>query len=935
VSEADRRATGRRLFVALLLALVAVLAAVLAARGPAVPERVVFTWPPRDLPAGSPTRSWFTPLLLAHHSADEIDVRVPCEAVPSLSGAGDEVTLLATTRDAEQAYGLDVARSADGEIAVRVGREELATFNAAKQTAPCSVRVGFAGSAWRVDRSGSTPLEGTLDYAPRVFGLVTELDLREQTGLNVSIRPVAQDTRPSTRQTALRAASGLLLAAAILLALTTVPRRRFTRPRVGGFAFQDGVVALVVASWWLLAPLQDDDGWVRARQTNSLSSGGFSNYYEHWGANLPLATWLEWLQHFVVAHTTSLAVHRLPAVGALLGSWLVCRWCLVRLTGTAPRRTDSVWWCAALAFAVGAVAFGVTLRPEPFVALLAVGVLACCIAYASAPALDVLIVAAVLCGLAVTVHPSGAVAAAPLLLCVPRLVHDARQRYAITALALAFVVAVGVGWTLNLAFIDSDTATRETSVTLIRGGGGHSGGVFQELVRYGHLADAGASPLRRLFVALLILSVAAFVIGLLRRQSLATRLPSASVALALLILSVTPSKWIWHFGGLIGLCAVSIGFEAHRLARASLSRPARLAVTGSVVAVAVWASLDPNHWGPLDTGALDWSLRAAPFLGGVMLAAGGVLVAGATRVVRRPDLVVLPTVLASLLVVTMLLFAVDAATTDGWTTARQSLGSLVGRDSCGVASSLEVAVPLLDKGRDQGAASGRAVQSRAERSTLLPIALDRRRTSQWFEAPQAPFGVFIGATWNPTDVLVVEWGRHAPDGVRPLRSGAADIGQADEGPDRARRRFVGEGSFPARPSKADRVRFAVRPADGRSRVQLTGPVPFTRTSVADLLSAGTARSLVSPYLFEAMPCARLTRLAYGVAEVPEVLIDWVPIPSLTNFSSPVIGISNILELDRIPVRSSVDRGPVYVYDVRVDSRDAVATPDEESAKEPT
>ncbi len=96
---------------------------------------------------------------------------------------------------------------------------------------------------------------------------------------------------------------------------------------------------LAIVVWWLLAPLHFDDGWVRARELNSLVSGGFSNYYEYEGENLPLATWFEWLQHFLVARTSSLALHRLPMAFFLGAAWLVCRWCLARLVGRGPAGT--------------------------------------------------------------------------------------------------------------------------------------------------------------------------------------------------------------------------------------------------------------------------------------------------------------------------------------------------------------------------------------------------------------------------------------------------------------------------------------------------------------------------------------------------------------------------------------------------------------------
>ena len=106
----------------------------------------------------------------------------------------------------------------------------------------------------------------------------------------------------------------------------------------------------ITAVWWLLAPLQVDDGWVRGRQVNSLVSGGFSNYYDDYGANLPLATWYEWIQHFVMTGTDSLGVHRLFSAVFVVATWFVARWCLVELTGRRPSRSDTTWWVAAAVF---------------------------------------------------------------------------------------------------------------------------------------------------------------------------------------------------------------------------------------------------------------------------------------------------------------------------------------------------------------------------------------------------------------------------------------------------------------------------------------------------------------------------------------------------------------------------------------------------------
>ena len=69
------------------------------------------------------------------------------------------------------------------------------------------------------------------------------------------------------------------------------------------------------------------------------------------------------------------------------------------------------------------------------------------------------------------------------------------------------------------------------------------------------------------------------------------------------------------------------------------------------------------------------------------------------------------------------------------------------------------------------------------------------------------------------------------------------------------------------------------------------------------------KTLSSPYLFEALPCATLPRLEFGVAEPPKLLIDGGP-PPLTIATSPFRGIPNMFTVWKAPV-GSPDGGSPY------------------------
>jgi hypothetical protein len=393
--------------------------------------------------------------------------------------------------------------------------------------------------------------------------------------------------------------------------------------------------------------------------------------------------------------------------------------------------------------------------------------------------------------------------------------------------------------------------------------------------------------------------------------------------LSLVLLSVTPSKWIWHFGAFVGVAAVAAGFETEALSR--VSGRSRATAATAVLVVAIAAGIEANHWGPLDVGRLDWSVTPSWYVLAALVAFAGVVVAGQLGVVRQSARIVLPATLASMIAVTVVTFAADATATDGWTAGRQAAGSLVGRDGCGVASDLVVATPAGEPlSRVTDLSGARQVSSiGVDRRDRQPVQLDRTGSTPWYTIGREPIGVFVGGSPSPEERLIVHWGRATGSGVLELRTGIADLREATEGPDRARWRFLAESTFPARPVTADRVRFRPTSPNPASNPDVSTPTGALSQPLAQLVGRKD-RTLVSPFLFEAMPCATLPSLAYGVAERPHLLVDWVPVPSLTNPTSPWAGLSEVFDLERMQVKSPVDRGPIFVYTVRVDPRDAVA-----------
>ena len=858
----------------LILGSVAVVAAALAAGGPAVRERVVYSWPPGELPAATPTRSWLSPLLLARHSAADLDARVPCGREKALASARDTLVLLATARDPVSAHALVISRSKRrAETVVRVGNETLARLPSGESG--CSLRVHVAGHDWSVANGREVVASGALTQLVGVTGLFTQLELRDRPALRVDVRPYPQDTRPSSWQTALRIASALCIAAAVLvLAAERFPRRPRLRTKTLHVALQDLAVAASVAVYWVLAPLQDDDGWVRARQTNSLLSGGFSSYYQHLGVNLPLITWYEWVQRFAVAHTGSLVLNRLPSIVLLAATWLLIRACLRRLLGRAPSRRDVAWWAAAATFVLGGVAFGITLRPELPIAFLAMGVLACGIRYVRAPGPLPLLAAVLISGAAITIHHSGAVAASALLVCLPRIYADTRRRIGASRLELLGIVVTGLAWTALLGFLDSDLGDRRQSIEIIRVTDPSSAeSPLHELVRYGRLLDLGGTPIRREFVALFLLVVAAASLDRFWRRDLLEKLPTASVTLSLVLLTLSTSKWIWHFGTLVGLCAVALAVEIDRLSAGRQSAVVRRVAALVLLAGGLAAARGSFQWTGFDTGTSpDWN--SVPYVPILLATAAAALLLdygrrGRRTALARPELAMFFAVIVALIGTTTVALAVEAARTPG-TAARQALSSLLGRQTCGMATG--VRVPDPGSLRPLARAGG------------LPQTADAKRTGDgeqraeppfpWFRLPRRPIGLVVGGGLLAGQEPVVTWGRATPSGVRPLTSGIVSAGAVAPGFASPRHVLVGESTLPPRPVGADVVRVGRNPRDPTASTSPIGElVSFDWVSLEQLMLADHSRALVSPYLFEGFPCATLPPLRYGVAGVPDLLVE--------------------------------------------------------------
>jgi Mycobacterial cell wall arabinan synthesis protein/Arabinosyltransferase concanavalin like domain len=942
----------RRSKQALGLAALALGCALIGALGPSESVRSTYSWPPADLPAGEPERLWYSPLLLARHEPESISVRIPCEPPPALGGADAPTTVLATTAEPAAQGGLAVTRDAD-TLTIAVGAQELTRLRLpAGRGDECVFGLLVDGREWLVEGGSATMADaGTLDARPRVDGLFSGLDLRADGAPSVAVTTVVHGSRTSILQKL--AWVGAVLAAVAALVLVSGGRRPTlpTRRTVGAAARELGVLDLVVVLvlwvWWFVGPAFFDDGWVLARQRNYDVSGGFSAYYSSFGTNFPLDVWLEWLQHWVSESADALLVLRIPTFVCLLGLWILCRVVLRRVAGAAE--DAFVRLALASAFLAATLAWGMTLRPEPVVALLAAGVLACTVRFLERGTIAPLAAAALLVVLALSAHPTGIVAIAPLLAAAPTLLRWARSRPNAIALATVAVAAVAVLGTL--VTVGSNLEQRRAEASALRAYGDETAGWRDELTRYSQLSQAPyGAALRRGSVALLVLAVAAF---LLRRRrepgDLLLDLPATTLGIALLLFLATPTKWPWHFGALIGLGAVAVAAETARLrlesAGAGRWDPRPYFAVLAAVAAAGWAWFPRLAWGDLDLRTMDWTLglesritlaKVAGALPVLVLVALALLTR--TRRHQAPwqaAALTAPIVAVPLVAFTIGVLLTDLAKTESWTLTRQNLDAVTGDVGCGLADDVLVAdraslraLPTLTAAPALRADEepAQAPAGRLPRFVLGPApAPDAPAATPWFEVPtEGLVGVFYGGTPSPSDRLELEWGSSATGGISVLGGGGVPL---DYGPDSrvdvSPWRFLPAGSLPARPEGANAVRFVLRSDPGPGgAVALTAPVTYENARLADVLEAEASPTLVLPNLATYFPCAELPAVSGGVAEPPRTLVGFTQtIWPVTGGTSPFDALPRLYPLTRFPLTDSPDPPgdvAVYVAEPRID-----------------
>jgi len=684
----------------------ALVAAVMVGVGPADAKHAIYRWPPSEAPTATPEAGWYAPLPLLNRVPEAIELTVPCGLSPALHGRGRAI-VLSTVRRPDRTPGL-VATLEPSRLVIAIDHAQRFRF---PWPSSCPLHVIVKDGQLRSPRRTEHLELPTLDDMPVITGLFTSLDLRRGNAPQIVVRTRPFATSWSARQTITAALAVLLICIALALAIP-LPSGRVLRGNVhrawSARDPSDAVVVGLIIAWWIIGPVFLDDSWL-AMQYRMLADVGSANlYFDNWGVEPLSGNWLVWVAHRIVGSTHSLVVMRTPALVVLLAAWLLARWCLRSAAGEVSPHAR---WTLAGAFLVGSTAWGMTLRPEPVICLLALVSLASMLSFSHVPRTAPLATTIVVTALAVAAHPVGVVAAAPPVAASPTLVAWIRRTR--PGATIATLVLVGFACGLLLFTLGADLSARLTSGDALSSSAAH-GQWWREDRRYtsfGYLG--GDNPIRRLSLALMILTVVGLLTRLRSVQTGVSLVPSRSLAAGLLFLTLVPSKLPWHFGSLLGIAAVATSAEVARLMSEGPQwglKAARgvvafllLVLAGIWVRQAGFTAPPMTAWSDLDVRSTHWGSGFALF---AWVTALSVLGLTALAVLRMSDPFRMrarhvPSAAAAFAVIVLSLAAVGTtaavllvdAQASRWTVGRQNAASFLGREGCGALDELRGDLP--------------------------------------------------------------------------------------------------------------------------------------------------------------------------------------------------------------------------------------------------
>jgi len=517
-------------------------------------------------------------------------------------------------------------------------------------------------------------------------------------------------------------------------------REHRTRPESVAFILILASTIAVVFYWYLLSPPLRDDGYFWPMSHNLESSGYIGRYLQSFNNSFSPFDWPWRFYSWWAGFTGSWDITWMRIPSLIVGT---VTWILVAFSVRNELPTKNAVWrvwtyvVASALFLTWWMAFGYGLRPENLSSMFFLLTFLLSQA-ASRRGSFFLYSLAILCAsLSFGAHPAGIVALAPLLVFLPRMISWLRALGPISErIKMGVITAAAVSAPLALFFASNGIGAGLYSryLTGEYGSPGDALSWRDEPYRYSQIFSDAVPRIMAIlplflclicFAVLLVLSSG--TVGSLRQND-SLRALGLTICIALPLLVITPSKWIHHFGGFIGIaslfCAlfvsqlpILIDRVAERWKQVSFSIGAAVAIS-AIAAFGFGTSYWWPEWMPffpdLNSGLIG-SLDLSSVV--LWLSIAGIVLAGAAVYGWLGKKAVSNSISGGIAVLTALVLLVNvtvlagdvglstyrAAQAKSWTTELHNVQQIAGGQGGGLESGLKVwalstATPLTPVG---------------------------------------------------------------------------------------------------------------------------------------------------------------------------------------------------------------------------------------------
>jgi len=566
---------------------------------------------------------------LVSGAPQSLDVSIPCRAIATLPAAGGLVfsTIPPTGIDASR-DGLFVRANADTVVVAFRDSVAAVAPRAAIDSGACSTLHLWATPAGvGADFVGIPGATGTLapEKKPQVAGVFTELRVAAQPGLSARIDI---DTRFITSPTVLKLAVmvlGVACVVASIIALAVLDGyagrrvkdawRRFLRVGAATWLADIGVIGTLLL-WHVIGAISSDDGYNLTIARVSGDAGYTANYFRYFGTTEAPFDWYQSvLAHFAAISTAGVWM-RIPAAAAGIAAWLILSRCALPRLGRRLAVNRVAVWTAGAVFLAAWLPFNNGLRPEPLIAFGAVAAWILVENGIGTRRLAPVAIAIIVAVFSVTLAPQGLIAIAPLLVGARAIAGMIRvRRPSEGVLAPLAALAGSLSLIFVVVFRDQTLATVAESAR-IKYVVGPTIAWYQDFLRYYFLTveDNVESSLTRRFAVLVMLLCLFGMLAVLLRRGKVPGVASGPVwrligttAVALLLLTFTPTKWAVQFGAFAGLASALGAVTAFTFARVGLHSRRNLALyITALLFVLAWATSGINGWFYVGNYGVPW-----------------------------------------------------------------------------------------------------------------------------------------------------------------------------------------------------------------------------------------------------------------------------------------------------------------------------------------